>query len=322
MWGLLTRDAQVSIEWEGETLTYSEGAQLTDEQLSRLPCNEVLIWSYKANAFSTWKPPQGLGIYWMRPLRDAKGVVRMCFLAEDKVIYALDDEWGDANGVFGQSLNVTTTFASVDPSTVLTFGPPTNGTFKDGDTSATYKKNIAMYLKPGLLVEFLDSNGDVTSTTTVASVTTSSNTGNSTVVLTAAQTWTSGQTVRIGSRARTTITTTYVGAETMDTLQVQRVQMRYGLEGAGHSNAKVRMFKSETGVGSGEEALSVNFTRADTFEAIGQAKAGTSIPAEIDKLGRRRSFSQGQISGPEVALQVELTGSAQVRIQDISLEVG
>ncbi len=320
MWGLLTRDATTSIEWEGVTTTFDADADLTDEQISRFPCNEVLIWSYRANAFSTWRPPAGLGIYWMRPLRDGEGVVRMCFLAEDKVIYALDDEWGDANGVFGTSLDVTAASASDGASTTFTFSSA-NGTFKDGDT-ATYKKNFATYLRAGMLVEFLDSNGNVSSSTTIASITTTSQSAASVVELTAAQTWASGQTVRLGARARTTITTTYVGAETMDTLQVQRVQMRYGIEGTGHANAKVRMFKSETGVGTGEEALSIDFTEPGTHEAIGAAKPNTSVPSEIAKVGRRRNFSRGQISGAEVAVQVELTGQAQVRIQDISLEVG
>ena len=320
MWGLLTRDAKTSIEWEGVPITFDADADLTDEQISRFPCNEVLIWSYRANAFSTWRPPAGLGIYWMRPLRDGEGVVRMCFLAEDKVIYALDDEWGDANGVFGTSLDVTAASASDGASTTFTFSSA-NGTFKDGDT-ATFKKNFATYLRAGMLVEFLDSNGNVSSSTTIASITTTSQSAASVVELTAAQTWASGQTVRLGARARTTITTTYVGAETMDTLQVQRVQMRYGIEGTGHANAKVRMFKSETGVGTGEEALSIDFTEPGTHEAIGAAKPNTSVPSEIAKVGRRRNFSQGQISGAEVAVQVELTGQAQVRIQDISLEVG
>ena len=58
------------------------------------------------------------------------------------------------------------------------------------------------------------------------------------------------------------------------------------------------------------------------WEALGAPKANTSIPAEITALGRRINFANGRISAPEIAVQVEVSGEAQVRIQDLSLEVG
>jgi hypothetical protein len=104
MWGLLRSDADHTIEYEGETIALSDA---TDEQLSRFPCDEVLIWSYRANAFSHWKPPAGLEVLWMRPLRDSKGVVRTCFLAADNRIYAFDDAWSDTNAVFNDGIGGT-----------------------------------------------------------------------------------------------------------------------------------------------------------------------------------------------------------------------
>lgn len=317
MWGLLTTTATHQIEWEGGQISASTA---TDEQLSRFPCDEVLIWSYRANAWSTWRPPAGLEVYWMRPLRDADGYTRMCFLAADGRIYALDDEWSDANGIFGLTLSYQADGAGTS-STTLVFGEG-SPTFKDGDTAYVLKKNLALYLRAGMLVEFLDDYGNVVGETTISSVTSSAQSGSSTVELSAAQTWTKGQTIRIGGRQRATITSTYVGAETMDTMQVQRVQMRYALQGEGHANARVKMFRSEQGTGTGSEAFSVTFTGKDQWDALGKQKADTSVPSEISRLGRRISFSQGQISGNELAVQVELTGQAQVRIQDIILEVG
>ena len=103
MWGLLRRDSSeaprsLTINYEGADYT-TASETLSDKILSRFPCDEILIWSYRANAFSHWRPPAGLEVYWMRPLRDKAGRVRMCFLAADNRIYALDDAWSDRNAV-------------------------------------------------------------------------------------------------------------------------------------------------------------------------------------------------------------------------------
>jgi hypothetical protein len=321
IWGMVTRTGTQQIVYDNQTVGPLDLETLNerDEALSRFPCDEMIVWSYRANAFSTWRPPAGLEVYWMRPLRDNDGITRMCFLAADGVIYALDDEWGDANGVFGASMSVLTVGKGAN-STTLQFDDAT--TFKDGDTGATTKKNLATYLRPGMLVEFLDAYGNVVAETAIASVTTTGSGVTSEIELTAAQSWGDNQTVRIGGRARATITSTYIGSEVVDTMQVQRVQVRYATEGTGHANARVKMFRPEMGVGTGEQAISVDFTTPGQWEAMGFQKAGTTIPSEITRLGRRTSFSRGQISGQELAVQVELTGQAQVRIQDISLEVG
>jgi hypothetical protein len=322
IWGMVTRTGTQSVTYDDLVVTPSglESLDNRDEVLSRMPCDEMIVWSYRANAFSTWRPPAGLEVYWMRAICDNDGITRMCFLAADGVIYALDDEWGDANGVFGQSTTVSAVGAGKN-STTLSFDQA--NTFKDGDTAAVNKKNTSLYLRAGMLVEFLDDFGNVTSETTIASVTTTGASPSvSTVELTASQTWTDNQLVRIGGRQRATITSTYIGGEIVDTLQVQRIQMRYALEGQGHSNARVKMFRPELGTGTGEEARSVTFTGEGQWDALGFQKANTSVPAEIGHLGRRINFSRGQIAGPELAAQIELTGQAQVRIQDISLEIG
>jgi hypothetical protein len=173
-----------------------------------------------------------------------------------------------------------------------------------------------------MLVEFLDSEGNMTADTTIASVTTTSESGTSTVELAAAQTWSKGTVVRIGGRQRMKIISTFFGAETADTQAVEKIQMRYTMEGAGYANARVKAFSNERGHVDGEEAQEVTFTKAGAWEPLGRAKSGTTIPAAIESLGRRTTFSQGRVSGPEIAVQLEITGETQVRIQDLSLEVG
>jgi len=322
MWGLLrstTYGGTVRIMYEGAPYTQ---ATASDQVLSRFPCDEVLIWSYRADAFSTWRPPAGLEIYWMREMRDKYGTVRMCFLAADGRIYALDDEWSDSNGMFGNASIVGVASSSATASTTLSLTGLV--TYKDGD-AYTLKRNFATLLRVGMLVEFLDDRGDVFAETAISSITTTSEDSNSESVieLSAPQTWSAGHSVRIGGRQRATITSTYIGAETPDTMQCQRVQMRYSVEGTnGHANARVRMFKSEVGVGEGEEARIVDFTSAGKWEAIGYQKPSVAIPLEIERVGRRKNFSRGEISGPELAVQIEITGEKQTRIHDIALEIG
>jgi len=323
MWGLLRQDSTVSVTYEGTTYTNPSTGLVPDEVLSRFPCDEVLIWSYRANAFSHWRPPAGLEIYWMRPLRDKTGTVRTCFLAADNRIYALDDSWSDRNGVLnaglhGESQLEVTADVGGAASTTLTASSAT--TYQDGDVT-TSGRNKALALVPGMLVEFLDDSGNIFAETTIASITTTA-TNKHSIELSATQTWAKGTVVRIGGRQRMRITTTYMGAEALDTLTVDKVQLRYATNGSGSANAKVQAFASERGTGNGEEAFAVTFTEEGKWDAIGRAKASTLLPAGIESIGRRAAFSQGRISAPEVAVQLEFSGESQVRIQDINLEIG
>lgn len=325
MWGLRTRESTNTIQYEGQTYG-SDAAE--PEILSRLPCDEVLIWSYRSGAFSTWRPPTGLEIYWMRDLRDALGITRVCFLAADGRIYALDDAWSDANGLSqgegaaGTVLTVQPTDAGENATTMTFTGQPT---FADGET-AVVGRNWALFLRPGMLVELINERGEVTDSTTIASLTSVGLEASleTTIELTAPMTWGKagdGQRIRIGARPRARITTTFIGSETMDTINAQSVQLRYSLHGAGTANARVKVFKTDEGY-DGTDARSVSFTQDEIFEQLGWPEPNSSIPSEIEVTGRRKSFNKGQADSPEIAVSIELTGEAQVRIQDISLEVG
>lgn len=329
MWGLLRRDSSeaprsLTINYEGTDYT-AASATLSDKILSRFPCDEVLIWSYRANAFSHWRPPAGLEVYWMRPLRDKDGRVRMCFLAADNRIYALDDAWSDRNAISNDGLGADSVLAAttVDNATASTTLKLSATTHKDGDTSDSLKRNFALLLAPGMVVEFLDVNSNVTAVTSISSVTSSTQGSTEAVVeLAAAQTWTKSTNIRIGARQTMKITSTFIGSETMDTMDVEKVQMRYATEGSGFANARVKAFSNEYGTLDGEQAKVQEFTKSGLWEALGAPKANTSIPAEITALGRRITFANGRISAPEIAVQVEVSGESQVRIQDLSLEVG
>jgi len=329
MWGLLRRDsaqAPRSLTITYENAQYSTDSEdLTDGILSRFPCDEVLIWSYRAGAFSHWRPPAGLEIYWMRPMRDADGRTRMCFLAADNRIYALDDAWSDRNavsngGLGGASALAASTVGAGTASTTLNLSAVAH---KDGDTGDALRRNFALLLAPGMVVELLDDTNNVIAVTSIASVTSvSQSTATATIELTAAQTWGKSTALRIGARQTMKIVSTFVGSNSLDNMDVEKIQMRYSTEGSGFANARVKAFSSERGQLDGEEAKETTFTKKGAWEPIGAKKAGTTIPADILALGRRVNFAQGRISGSEIAVQVEISGEAQIRIQDLSLEVG
>lgn len=341
IWGLITRDATHTIDDEGRTFTPQSALAFPndtgdypqdygDQVLSRFPCDEMLIWNYRVNAFSTWRPPAGLEVYWMRPIRDANGAVRMAFLAADQRIYVLNDEWGDANGVFNTSI-VATAVGRGAETTTLTMSV---GGYQDGDTltEAGQGRNWNVLLKPGVLIEFLDARGNIVSETTVNTVTstdpTGTGTGNCVVELSAPQTWRDGQEIRVGARQRATIVTNYMGSGS-GKMSVSGVSMRYRLfphqeDGSynnSSANAKVVGYKSDDGTYDGAEARVVPFTREGQWEGLGYPQGGSTMPAEIEQLGRRKTFSEGRADAEEIAFQIQITGQKQTRIQDILLEV-
>lgn len=329
IWGLITRDGTQRITDEGGTFNATDTVSINpanlnqpddwgDQLLSRFPCDEMLIWNYRVNAFSTWRPPAGMEVYWMRPIRDANGSVRMAFLAADQRIYVLNDEYGDANGVIAGS--TTTTVEGAVNSTTLELSA---SGWQDGDTMGVGNgRNWALFFRQGALVEFLDERGNVVAETTIASVTQTEPT--SIVELGAAQSWTAGQTVRIGARQRATIVSNFIGSGT-DKMSVSAVGMRYRLfpnpTDGSSANVRVSGYKSDDGTYSGEDARIVNFTREGEWESLGFPASGSTMPAEIEQLGRRKTFSEGRADAEELAIKIELSGERQTRIQDILLDV-
>lgn len=307
-WGMVTKDSTVVVRDEDIDWTY---VQATDQIRSRFPCDEVLIWNYRADAFSTWRPPAGHEILWMRTVRLFNGETRIAFLAADQRIYAFDDDAGEGNADTGpfQILN------DGDNSTTLQFFclfPGTDGMAQTGRDGGTW-------IRAGMRIEFLDNrkgNALVASNTIAEVLSISGNTV--TVRMSNAMTWKSSAKgpwfVMVGTRAPMLIMSTYYGAETLDNLSVQGVQMRYSLAGSGASVAKVQAIVNST-----PAALSgkvVSFTPEDAWPSLGNAFGETDVPG-----GNRKAFKQGHYDAPEGAIVVTIAGGARVAIQDIALEV-
>jgi hypothetical protein len=311
LWGLVT-DETATIEWEGEDVTW---ANATDEQKSRFPCDEILAWNYRSNAFSTWVPPEGLEALWMRVLRDEAGEERLCFLAADGRIYAFDDAANDSAMTTTYAIEGTVTAKQLTATTTISF-TLTGGTGVNG-TVPTGHSGDRRHLRAGMLFEIIDTDNHVVAETTIASITTSSSTG-ATVVLSAAQTWGAGYTVRVGARQRATIVGTYIGAEAgVANLNVQGVTMRYSLHGNGTAHAKCSLLKLNF-----QQAASADKVKAmtpdDGWDYLGNAQIGE--PAD-KRIGRRIDFKRGGADGTDIAVKLVVSGSAQTRIEDIALEV-
>lgn len=314
MWGLVTDATQTlfySNQINGETYTWDE---LPDGGKSRMPCDEVLIWNYRVGAFSTWRPPAGLEIYWMRPLRDEDGAVRICFLARDGRIYALDDAANDTAMTTTYEIEADVTARQLTASTTMSF-TLANGTGVNG-TAPTGHNGDRRHLREGMTVELLNEDGEVVAETTIASITTSSSTGG-TIELADAQTWKDDYQIRIGARPKATIIASYIGAEAMDNLNLQAVQARYSLHGRGSANMKLSVLKTEFD-DTDPTPREIEMSPEAKWTHIGSSLTGIDPSMRV---ARRKRFAQGGADATEIAVKIEITGSAQTRIEDIALEV-
>lgn len=299
MWGLVTKGAQHALSFRGATaLAYED--QPSDEAKSRYACDEVLIWSYRTSSFSTWRPPAGLEIYWMRQIRLADGTAVMAFLAADGRIYALDDAYSDSAAT---PLDYAVTSDSDSGTVTVTYAPGTvNVAFPGLD-------GIAKRWRNGMRVEqFRD--GRLISATLIETVLTVTNTSTTFTTGVPVLSLRKGDTIRVGARPPVEILTNYLGAETMDTLSVSAAQMRYSLLGTQDGHARIT-------------ALATDFTTHNPitmgpWEPLDlMNNAGVGVP----RFAARKTFKRGGFDRPEAALLIEFTGKAQLRIADIGVEV-
>jgi hypothetical protein len=295
LWGLVTTQATHTINWHGTAVTFSAAP---DQAKSRFPCDEVLIWSYRAQAFSRWRPPSGMEIFWMRPVKDKNGDERLSFLAADNRIYAFDEEWNDTNRSLFQSSITGIGNASTVLTTVSSFAV-------DGNGGATARGTGDNLVRVGMSVLIFDSEGQVVAKTTVAAAT-----APNTITLTAASSWGFGATLEIGHRSDLRVVTTFAG-DSADNLEVESVQARYALAGEGlRAWAQVQVNKSDL--------RDASQTTDYSQEPSVWKKLGI---AEDTLYGARRTLAEGRTVAPEIAVDVTFTGGAQVRLTDLAVDV-
>jgi hypothetical protein len=313
LWGLVTTTATQTLDYEFVTKTWDSAS---DELRSRFPCDEVLIWSYRTNSFSTWRPPAGREILWMRPIRDQVGETWMCYLAADGRIYALEDRANDTTRSDDIEFELQTKSGAATTTLAWTSSAgPTTG--KDGD--ADTKRDSGVFLRTGQVVEFCNPLGQLYATRTITAI---GSTGATTsVTLSATVQWDAGDIVRVGTRQRMTIITTFLGRETKDNLKTTGVQLRYTLAGDGTANCKASLYTTDK-ENAGPAAKEVHLSDDGLWGNLGIVQLGQTT-ADVDgyRNAHRKIENKGGSAAPETAVKLEFTGTAQVRLADILLEV-
>lgn len=318
MWGLISAQATHSVPdgLGGETFL----GIADDGQLSRMACDVVLIWSYRSNSFSTWEPPSGMEILWMRQItardsnQESSSTSVMAFLAADGRIYSLDDAWSDTNDGCLQTSPSSNAEDSVSMPLVATLWS-TDGVANGGQTARSTSSvagggGLNFLVRPGHIIQAMDSDGAFLWETTIASADPATNT----VTLAVAQTWATTDTVRIGVRPAMIVETTFAGGEGVTDIEAQAVHARYTLHGLDNlasqrTFAKVEVLKSD--LSTGTDPLAVQFGEVEWHDF---GVTGTGRHA-------RRRQVHGMATAPEMAVRMTFTSEAQVRIADIALEV-
>jgi hypothetical protein len=304
MWGLVTSTASQAISFRGSPpLAYSEHS---DEAKSRFPCDEVLIWSYRTSSFSTWRPPAGLEVYWMRQIRLADGTAVIAFLAADGRLYALDDTFADSAAT---PLDYTVTADSDSGTVTVNYAPGTIAVSFPG------LDGIAKRWRSGMRVEQFRAGRLIASTLieTVLSVTNTSTTFTTGAPILSLR---KGDVLRVGARPAMEIVTNYLGAETMDNLNVSAAQVRYSLFGSQDGHARITALATDY---STHKEITMG-----PWEPLGIEDNVTPspVPTDLPRISTRKTFRRGGLDRPECALRIQFTGNGQLRIADLGVEVG
>ena len=314
MWGMVTQDATHSVNDGRGGVTFVGLAD--DGVFSRMPCDEVLIWSYRTNSFSTWRPPAGMEIMWMRqimtrhPISSNSSTVSVAFLAVDGRIYTLDDTWSDCND---GSLVTSAATAGTNSTTMTVFASQwgTDGVANGGpdarSLSTVGNGSAGFFVRAGHIVQALGTDNAIEWETTIVSADPATNT----IVLAEAQTWPAFQGIRIGVRPAMVIETTFAGGQTQN-IESKAIQVRYTLHGNGVQlgSASVKAVALKSDLLTEDEPQEVQFF--PEWVNLGATQHG--------RHGRRRQI-EGDVTAPEIAIRLTVTSDPQVRIADIMLEV-
>lgn len=285
----------VSFSWEDLRGTASQ-----DLAWSKFPCDEVLVYSYRTDSWSVWRPPQP--VQWMTRGVDAFGVNRVFLLGQDRRLYVLDDNW-----------------AQVDKD-IVSFVAQASETTSSITSSLSH---IASWR--GLSVNVIRTDADgvktIVGTATIQTETISG--GNTTITLSQPVTTKIGDIVTIGMRSMR-LRTTALNAKQSDTATTPAVGCQYALESRRDTSsggtppydafASARLIASQVENGVPVKSdQSMNGDDPSQFEWLGSHATGDPV--------RNQKLANGRATGQNHVLDLILTGNAQVRLQDLSIEV-
>ena len=135
-----------SITFRGTEYTWDTAP---DEAKSRFPCDEILVYSYRQDAWSVWVPP--FPIQWMEVCEDGDGDSRVFFMDQQGRLFAMDDTYAEWNS---EPVPLNVTEAATDSSTV-SFGT----TFALAPVGSDRSNlNNGTYIVPGMWVNIESAN--------------------------------------------------------------------------------------------------------------------------------------------------------------------
>lgn len=270
----------------------------TDGEKSKYPCDEVLIYSLDHDAWSIWVPPTG--VLWMRRLLCLDGVNRMCFLADDNRIYALDDNWADGN------TNPITATASADTtSATFTANAGAFNTTANPFTAGTYARVGMHYVLYKGINWPATEQGKIIGKGQISTLGTTT-----TIVLDQSLTWKASDILLVGVLPPMEIETNSEAFGGDRPKKVKAVNARY-------SFFKDHKAWVEITSDSSKATTPVNLQRGKD-ETYNRMEFVTSHDAE--KVTQSR-YSRGATRGDENNFTLKVYGGPQVRIQDIVTEV-
>jgi len=294
---------RVTVSYRGETYNWSTanptGTFSADEAKSRFPCDEVLVWSYRNNAWSRWVPPTGLEVFWMERGYDSSGAQRVFFLARDWRLYALDDAYTDANA---DVLTLTATNAG-SSSTALTV---TAASF--AATEAAVDAGTFLRVGTGVLIKSSDGTVKAYSTISAATAATGS------ITLSSSCSWAYGDTVYIGVRQATLTSNWFNLTGSENTATARAVSVRYNLWGNNTATAALQAYAAvNKRVESSRTYASMPLHGEKVAEWLGSDEIGTPV-------GRSIKLAKGIASGQEIQVGLTIYHAGQVRLSDVVME--
>lgn len=282
---------QSTFSWEQFRGTASQ-----DLAWSKFPCDEILVYSYRQDRWSVWRPPQP--IQWMTRGVDSSGVNRVFVLGQDRRIYVLDDNWAQGDKDTWQiTADANQTVSSMVTS--LAHIPSWKG------MSAT-------------VVRTTSGVASIVATATITSETVAG--GSTTFGFDAPITMRIGDVIHIGMRSMR-VKTTFMNVKQSDSSLFTAgisvaLDSRIDSGASGAYEAFVSGSVTTNRLREGIPTKSVQTLNSDDsshYRWIGRHEA--------DDVVRDLSLVQGQAVGQNHMIDLTITGNAQVRLQDIWVEV-
>lgn len=308
-------DTVLELKANGSSGDPKTWAEANDDLRSKFPCDEVLVYSYRQDAWSVWVPHKS--IQWMGELRCSDGQVRMCFMHQDGRTFALDDAWGAGWDRYTTAVaDVAGTNSTTFSTGAATFQTTPQLGFVEADMSfVIYSPSNGAPGSPGRGIRAYGTIDSVDSTTEVT--------------LSTPCTWAAGDVIVIGPPEMLIESRYWNSDDLVDEHTVGGVSLSYTLDNYGVATGGY--LAGEPGpLETSWVAVSVESEEGEVpFDESGVSKAGT-VTFQRDRLlespsrrflSRTVRTAKGRSRAFNSRVKIVLRGAAQPRIHDIRTEV-